>query len=272
MFSEIGLIACFPFRASDPVMVDVGAHHGSSSACFAERGWHVLAFEPEPANRAAFERNMRQYPHVTCLSLAVSDVAADEVPFFVSRQHYGIHSLKPFHVTHEEAFTVRTVRLDDVLEEYGIASVTLLKIDVEGADFPALKGFAVEKYQPELAMLEFMDERTVPGFEYSHHDVVRYMADRGYSAFVSEWAPVTEYAREGELTSPHSWLGCSVYPLDHEPAWGNLIFVPNERVAEFEQTLVSYLRTLAGSRPHWLRSMAGKIPGARAAYKFLKGT
>lgn len=271
-FSEIDLISLFPFEDDDPILVDVGAHHGSSSRWFALQGWRVLAFEPEPGNRAAFERNMRHHPNVTCLALAVSDVDAERVPFFVSREHYGIHSLRPFHETHEEALAVRTVRLDGILEKHNISSVTVLKIDVEGADFPALKGFNIERFKPEIVMLEFMDARTSSGFGYDHHAVALYMAERGYLGFVSEWAQVTEYAREGESTQPHRWIGCSPYPLDHEPVWGNLIFVPKGRARDFEKALQRYLRTLSRTESGWFRSAAQKIPGARRVYSFLKDT
>ena len=269
-FSEIGLITTFVFQAEHPVMVDVGAHHGSSSKWFATHGWRVLAFEPEPGNRAAFERNLDHMENVTCLPLAVSDVTGTEVPFFVSREHFGIHSLTPFHDTHERAFNVSTVRLDDVLKEQEIDHVALLKVDVEGADFQALRGFDIDRFQPELVMLEFMDERTKPAYSYDHHDVAHYMTGRGYSAFVSEWAPINEYAREGVSTAPHRWLGCGPYPLDHAPAWGNLIFVPKARAADFEQTLKNYLEDLRRNRPGWLRSVARRIPGARRVYSFLK--
>jgi FkbM family methyltransferase len=270
-FSEIDLIAAFPFETGNPVLVDVGAHHGFSSLPFAERGWRVIAFEPEPANLAAFESNMAQYPNVSCLPLAVSDKQAEEVPFFISSEHYGIHSLKPFHETHQASLKVRTVRLDNVLEGLEIGKVTVLKIDVEGADFPALKGFSVERYKPDIVMLEFMDARTRSGFDYDHHDVVEYMARRGYSAFVSEWSPVTEYAREGVPSQAHEWLECTQYPLGHQPNWGNLIFVPHDKLNLLEATLNKYLRGLNRPVLDWLRFHARRVPGLKTAYRFIKG-
>lgn len=267
-FSEIGLICTFPFGADDPVLVDVGAHHGSSSLWFAQQGWRVLAFEPEPDNRASFESNMRDYSNVTCLPLAVSDTAADLVPFFVSEKHFGIHSLKPFHETHSQTMSVRTVRLDDALGQHDISKVTFLKIDIEGADFLALKGFDVERFKPEVIMLEFMDSRTIPGFDYDHHDVVQFMTEQGYATFVSEWLPVKEYAQEGQEGEAHQWLGCNSYPLDHEPSWGNLIFVPQNRKTEFEQTLHNYLVSLGQASNDWFRPALRKIPGLRTAYRY----
>ncbi len=118
----------------------------------------------------------------------------------------------------------------------------MLKIDVEGADLPALKSFDFERWRPELVMCEYMDERTLEPWGYDHHDLVRYMARYGYAAFISEWAEIVEYSRRDVRTVPHRFLRCVRYPLDHSPAWGNLIFVPEGRVDDFARTLESYLR------------------------------
>ena len=262
IFNELGLLASFPFRSTQPLLVDVGAHQGGVSKKFAAKGWRVIAFEPEPKNRAAFERHLAGFDDVVCLPNAVSDVTGEREPFYVSREHYGIHSLKPFHETHQLAFEVETVCLNDVLTDMNVSSVTLLKVDIEGADFLALKGFDFARYQPELVMIEFMDERTSKHFGYTHHDVVAYMDERGYTTFVSEWAPIKEYGREGKSSPPHTWLQCVPYPLGHEPAWGNLILVPQANTTLFEQTLAEYLRHLKQAKQRRrLSSFLLMLPG-----------
>ena len=270
-FDEFDLLLSFPFRNRQPLLVDVGAHHGSVSLEFAAKGWHVIAFEPEPRNRAAFERNLAGYGKVVCIPKAVSDVTGNRVPFYVSDEHSGIHSLKPFHETHRLAFEVETVCLNDVLADMNVSAVTLLKVDIEGADFLALKGFDFARYQPELVMIEFMDERTSRHFGYTHHDVVAYMSKAGYVTFVSEWEPVKEYARDGVATAPSDWIQCVPYPLDHEPARGNLIFVPENDVDKFAATLQTYLVNLKRkNRLAKLRQQIKRIPGAKALYGALK--
>jgi len=242
-FSEVKLLLRYSFAHNNPLLVDVGGHHGSFSLPFACKGWQVIGFEPEPSNREAFEQNLAKYPNVFCSPRAVSNVSGDNVPFYVSTAHFGIHALKPFHPTHEESCKVETICLNDALIEINAEFVTLLKIDIEGADFLALKGFDIERYHPELVILEFMDDRSQPYYGYTHHDVVQYMQQYGYVAFVSEWAPIKEYGREGVKGEPHSWLQCVPYPLDHEPAWGNLIFVPEGDRQKFEECLQDYLRS-----------------------------
>jgi len=153
-----------------------------------------------------------------------------------------------------------------------IDQVTVLKIDIEGADFLAVKSFDFDSFQPEVVMCEFMDERSQPNFGYTHHDMAAYMANLGYATFVSEWAPIVEYGRKGVATAPHRFLQCVTYPLDHDPAWGNLIFVPKDRAVQFECALSAYLRDIERSRwTEGLRSFLRGLPGVRELYHALRG-
>ena len=272
-FSEEALLSRYPFNSSDnPFLIDVGAHHGSLSLAFASKKWNVIAFEPEMNNRADFERNLAGYSLVTCIAKAVSDKTGDLVPFYVSNKHWGIHSLKPWHNTHELAYKVETVRLDTILKEMQVPRVTLLKIDTEGADFLVLKGFNWDKFHPELVMTEFMDERTVHNFNYDHHEVVHFMKERGYTAFVSEWAPIKQYGIKGKTTDLHTWIQCVPYPLDREPAWGNLIFVTAGAEDKFRRALYIYLQSLRREMiSQWVRKRVKSIPGAQRLYSRMKG-
>ncbi|NJL86670.1 MAG: FkbM family methyltransferase [Leptolyngbyaceae cyanobacterium SM1_1_3] len=267
-FNELTLIKAFPFETKSPVLVDVGAHQGSFSKAFAQCGWYVVAFEPEQHNFAVLQEKISQLDNIVLISKAVSDTSDSSQAFYVSKEHYGIHSLKPFHKTHRLAYNVETVRLDQVLTELRVSQVSLLKIDIEGADFLALKSFSFDVYRPELVMVEFMDERSKLNFDYTHHDMAQFMNSKGYVTFVSEWEPIKEYGREGVSSNPHVWIQCVPYPLNHEPAWGNLIFVPKENQDKFAKTLENYLKSLKFHKTTmWLRQALKKIPGAAFVYR-----
>jgi len=270
-FSECELLLRLEYSKREKnTLVDVGAHGGGFALPFAKRGWRVIAFEPEPANYQELSDRFENFSNVTCIEKAVSDNSEQGVPFYVSSEHWGIHSLKPFHPTHQSRLTVDTVRLDAILTEMQVDWVTVLKIDIEGADFLALQSFNFKRMQPEVVMCEFMDERSLKNFGYAHHDMVAYMDSLGYATFVSEWAPIVEYGRRGMPVS-HSFLQCVPYPLDHEPAWGNLFFVPRGRTAEFRGVLLFYLKDLELSRKiAALRSLLGRLPGGVALYHALR--
>jgi FkbM family methyltransferase len=249
-FSEIELLLRWVDSKTDQdnVLVDVGAHVGSSMLPFAKRKWRVYAFEPEPTNYQELKTKFKNFSNVTCIAKAVSDTNQEKVPFYTSSKHWGIHALQPFHPTHQPSLTVETVRLDDALVELGVNKVTVLKVDIEGADFLALKTFDFKRFRPDVAMCEFMDDRSKANFGYTHDDVANYMATQGYATFVAEWGPIVEYGRRGSVsTNQHRFLQCRPYPLDHQPAWGNLIFIPEAEKVNFVNTLSKYLNDLKKS-------------------------
>lgn len=268
-FSERTLLQRYPFTHEEPVLCDVGAHHGGTSQPFAARGWRIIGFEPERENFAVLKQKLSQLSNVTLINKAVTNVDGQSVPFYVSDTHFGIHTLRPFHESHKVAYKVQTVRLDTILHQLRVSIVTMLKIDIEGADFLALQGFDFQQYRPELIMVEFMDERSQQNFGYTHHDMVAYMRDHDYIAYVSEWAPIKEYAHQGMVGDPHVWRQCVRYPIDHEPAWGNLLFVPERDLNKFELTLRDYLRFL--QRPtSKLRQFFLNTPGFKRIYCTMK--
>lgn len=250
------------------VMVDVGAHVGSVAKSFAALGWHVYCFEPESANYAELVKNMATFPKVHCLSLAVSNEDGQDVSFYVSDQHWGIHSLRPWHTTHHLAYTVQTTRLDTFLRAHSIDHVDFFKIDIEGADFLALQGIGFDAYHPAAVVTEFMDSRTEQAYGYNHHDVVRYMTVYGYDCIVFEYSSVVEYARKDRDTPVPAFLGAYPYAPTATPDWGNLVFyTQGDKAFELavEKTLAqpspmrwawvpSPLRALLRPAKRWLES------------------
>jgi FkbM family methyltransferase len=265
-FSEKHLLNAYSYRSKQPLLIDVGAHTGSFSWPYIKKGWRIVAFEPEYKNFKALRRNLLWIKGVKCINKAVADKSGLIVPFYVSKEHYGIHSLKPFHATHKSSYSVETIRLDDALKNLKIQNVTLLKIDIEGADFLALKSFDFKNYRPEIVIVEFMDDRSIKNFGYTHHDMAKFMQSYGFTTFVSEWAPFKEYARKGQNKNPHRWIQCCEFPASHEPAWGNLIFVDRTDAIKFKNCLNNFINKADINqirRFSWIRRVLSRIPGTR---------
>ena len=297
LFNEQELLARLAYTQASPrTLVDVGAHIGNFCRPFGEAGWRVVAFEPDPDNYADLYRRVQTFADGRAIKKAVSDVT-EKGSFYRSTEYWGIHSLKPSHPSHTDRIDVDLVRLDDALRAESIDRVTLLKIDAEGADFPALKSFPFDRMKPEAVMVEFMDSRSQPHFGYSHHDVVAFMAERDYVAYVSEWAPVVAHSKKGGGGGPFYFLQCCPYPLHHAPAWGNLIFIPAAYRQMFETTLNDVLVDLErrrqaqanSRRSTWsvpaavardpqslllrqLKTQAKRVPGARGLWRFGRQT
>lgn len=116
--------------------IDVGCHYGSilSEFCrLAPRGRHV-AFEVVPA-KVRFLR--RKFPDLEVFELGLFDQAGT-ASFFVCRRATALSSLAQQSEAGAERIQVTLARLDDVLP--ADRPYQLLKLDVEGAELPVLRG------------------------------------------------------------------------------------------------------------------------------------
>ncbi|BBX71551.1 hypothetical protein MPSYJ_50120 [Mycolicibacterium psychrotolerans] len=197
-------------------LVDVGAHHGAVTSLFVDKGWSAVAYEPDPANRELFERRIGRHPRVQLSSSAVSDTGAESASLFTSSVSTGISTLSAFHDSHIPTAAVKVVTLAEDLRSRRIARVDFLKIDIEGFDFFALKGFDWN-YAPRFVLFEFEDRKTT-ALGYSLADSSEFMIAHGYHLVYSVWEPIVEYGRR------HFWRGLSsTIPADADKCWGNVL-------------------------------------------------
>lgn len=226
------------FRA-DPtpgLMVDVGAHFGTTTKPFLAMGWRVIGFEPDPKKHAAL-KELAEDPNFTLLKCAVGDTPAENVPFFTSQESTGIASLVPFRDSHEKGPTVEIRTLRDVLAEHGVEHVDYLKIDAEGYDLRVLQGFPFDAMTPRMVVCEFEDAKTNQ-IGYTTHDLGQHLLDLGYEVYLSEWHPVVRYG----IT--HRWRSLRPYPCELEDTngWGNFVAVlPGETSDAFKRIAQPWL-------------------------------
>jgi FkbM family methyltransferase len=133
------------------VFVDVGANSGYFTLIAAGLvGPHgrVVAFEPNPAVRRRLEQNVHRNGFDTRVEIAgcaLSDRNADRVKLFIP-EHDGFATLAP-EQTHASSYLARAAAIDvttrtfdDWLASSSIETVSLMKIDVEGAEMAVLDG------------------------------------------------------------------------------------------------------------------------------------
>ena len=207
-------------HAASRVMLDVGACLGHAFSSFANDGWTVYAFEPDPINRQKLTEGWGDNPTVRIDPRAVSNKTASDVPFFRSDVSAGISGLSSFHESHEASGTVETITLDVYCQEEGITEVAFLKVDAEGYDLFVLQSMPWSDISPHVVVCEFENSKTVP-LGYTFDDLAGYLRDRNYHVLVSEWYPIVNYG------GPHRWRRFAPYPCTPtDPnAWGNLIAV-----------------------------------------------
>lgn len=85
------------------VMIDVGAHQGSSLIGFLDDGWTVYAFEPDDKNRGLLQERVSRHPNKDRILIDPRCVGREPqsgMPFYASEESSGISSLAAFHRTH----------------------------------------------------------------------------------------------------------------------------------------------------------------------------
>ena len=157
-------------RRTEGVFVEVGAYDGenfSNTSCLADVGWAGLYIEPieEFAEqcRARHARNSR----VKIINCAASD-AVGSAQIFVGgtlttlvgdqvADYEKIDWAKGLH--RGESREIKTARLDDILDEQGIAiGFDVLVVDVEGAEEKVIGGFDIARWHPKVILIELEDE------------------------------------------------------------------------------------------------------------------
>lgn len=260
---ETGVIANLLSTRKDPlhIMLDVGAHFGTSAAFFNALGWTIYCFEPDPGNRAKLVAKFGKSDNITIDSRAVSDRPATGVPFFKSDESTGISGLHAFRDTHREDGRVDVTTVEEIVRDRGIGHVDFLKIDVEGFDFSVLKGVPWDRLKPDVIECEFEDYKTVP-LGHTYKDVARYLHDKGYAVYLSEWHPIVRYGTR------HDWRRIVRYPGPDLPsdAWGNILAFRQD--PGFAAVAAAFEAVIARSRPGFrldLDPASASVSDSRAA-------
>jgi FkbM family methyltransferase len=169
--------------------VDIGANIGLFSLAAAREvgsNGRVIAFEPFKKNfdRLAYHIGINSQHNIKAEKLAISNkVGQLSLYLDPAEQNNGMVTAYPVaHLAAEE--TVPATLLDSYLEGIRpINNLRLIKIDIEGGEFPALLGMknTLLKYRPTL-LVEIDDENYKTG-PYSKNDLLLYLSELGYHLY-----------------------------------------------------------------------------------------
>jgi len=162
-------------------VVDGGANLGFFTLKFAawvRDGGRVIAIEPEAINYNRLCRAVADagVSHLVDAVQAAAIEKSGQVSLIVSRRHPGDHRIG------EGGALVRAVTIDELLAKSGAPPVSLIKIDVQGAESRVLAGAGVtlEALRPAL-FIEVCDE-ALQECQSSAERLLTDLYDRGYSA------------------------------------------------------------------------------------------
>ncbi|WP_223212131.1 FkbM family methyltransferase [Thiolapillus brandeum] len=115
--------------------MDAGAHIGMSAVFFASKypKARVIAIEPEPTNYQVLHRNAQEYTNISTIQaglwsrkahLCIEDSNVDTWSFRVVEDPSGKG--------------IPAIGIQDVMSEYGVEQIDVLKMDIEGAEVEVL--------------------------------------------------------------------------------------------------------------------------------------
>ncbi len=119
--------------------IDVGANLGAISFLLSKKSNSVIAFEPTKSTFTRLENNLKlnQINNVQLESLACSSTSGFSL--LHKNGYHGHSSLSPRDDLKQNE-KVRTIRLEEYLDQKSIKKVDFLKIDVEGYELSVLQG------------------------------------------------------------------------------------------------------------------------------------
>ncbi len=129
-------------------ILDVGAHRGFFTlyARSLNPTVPIYALEPEPANQEAFRSHMEHnsVPGVTLVPKALFATTGKSKLVVTADSHN--HVLELVDTPAGGRAIVSTTTLADLLAEYSLPSVDLLKMDIEGAEYPILESLDADTW------------------------------------------------------------------------------------------------------------------------------
>jgi len=147
----------------DAVFVDVGAYMGLYTVWACRRARKVISVEPNPAALAYLKVNiaLNECSNVTVVPKALSDRRGyTKLKIPKETEEGRIPTVSSIVWDFKEAFEVEveTDTLDSVLEDVGVDSVDVLKIDVEGAEGLVVRGAEKTLKKAKAVLIEIWPE------------------------------------------------------------------------------------------------------------------
>jgi FkbM family methyltransferase len=117
-------------------IVDAGANIGLASIYFAAKfpNARILALEPESTNFELLTRNVAAYPNVTCLKKALWSESGTVTIFDPGDGSWGFRTARDEHSEGRVIGSVECINITDLMVEFGLDHIDLLKIDIEGSE------------------------------------------------------------------------------------------------------------------------------------------
>jgi FkbM family methyltransferase len=123
------------FNSPPRVIVDVGGYTGLSAAFFAHTypDAVIITIEPDPRNFEVLKLNTARFPNVHAVNAAVWRESGTIWLTDPGRGAWGLQVSKS-HVGAQDHDGTRAITVDEIMKEFDLDRIDLLKVDVEGSE------------------------------------------------------------------------------------------------------------------------------------------
>ena len=180
---------CFIEKTLKPgdVFIDIGANIGLYSLYASKllgKDGKVISFEPYLTNYNRLKKNvsLNQSENIVLEKLAIFQNKTQISMFYDDKE--ANHGMASSYLTEYSCSEiVETVSLDVYLKNQSFTSIDLIKIDIEGGEYPALLGMkeTLMKYQPKL-LIE-IDNEILINTPYTEQQIIHYLSELGYKKY-----------------------------------------------------------------------------------------
>ena len=116
----------------------------------------VYSFEPVKETFEKLTLNLRGQENIILLNKGLySENCNKNINIYSSDEHASIYKMDGLPSKSIKTINIELVKGDDFLQENGISHIDLLKLDLEGAEYDALKGFENTIKEGRIKMIQF---------------------------------------------------------------------------------------------------------------------
>src|ERR1051326_7492786 len=172
----------FPFYQKS-IIVDIGAHYGYFSL-FATINSHkessIFSLEPAKNNYNTLTKNIliNGIKNIQILNVGIDAVAGQQSFYLSKSKNHSIFSKERYELSSSERVEINVISLKDIFEKFKLKHVDFLKIDCEGAEYPAL--YNADKNIFDLIKTISMEFHDLKDIRYTGLSMISFLKKQGY--------------------------------------------------------------------------------------------
>ncbi|MEY3739132.1 MAG: hypothetical protein RL544_1910 [Bacteroidota bacterium] len=178
-YNEIFVFEIYRFESliPNPVIIDCGANIGISSLYFKTiyPGATLIAFEPDKSLADIYQKNMLQN--------SIQDFTLHKAAVWTENGTISFNNMgseaSSIDVSGKSSHSVPTIKLASIVAEH--PTIDLLKIDIEGAEYPVIQDIASELHMVKHMFIEY---HGLASETYKLETILRIVSEAGFKCYI----------------------------------------------------------------------------------------